>query len=243
MQQPFDPSQAFSLESLVSLITRLDLWSKILYRQEQENILACVELKESEADRLVQEYTAELDRSSSPTRDLLTSLDIRINACLPEALRLYSHHQFSQSIEERYLSLEGSRDSVIYSLIRSTDFALVRELWIRLEEGESSFTDLASQYSEGSESARKGVFGPIQMQHISPPLIPQVLRTLKPGQVHPPFQIGEWFILLRLEELKPAQLDDAMRSALLSETLSEALDSRVADRLNNISPPPLHYSS
>ena len=40
----------------------------------------------------------------------------------------------------------------MYSLIHVRDPALAQELWIRIEEGETGFTEAASQFGEGPEA-------------------------------------------------------------------------------------------
>ena len=50
---------------------------------------------------------------------------------------------------------------MIYSLLRVKDYGLARELWIRLEEDETTFAEAAREFGEGPEADRQGVVGPI----------------------------------------------------------------------------------
>ena len=101
-------------------------------------------------------------------------------------------------------------------------------MWIRLEEGEATFTELASTFGEGPEASKLGVMGPVPLGDVLPSQIASLLRTLKPGEIHPPFQIAEWHIILRLEHLHPARFDDRMREFLLRKKLTEFIDQRVS---------------
>ena len=96
---------------------------------------------------------------------------------------------------------------------------MIQELWLRIEEGEATFADLASRYGHPPESRSRGIIGPIAVGSISPPHFASMLRSLRPGEVHPPLKAGKWSVLLRLEELRPARLDDDMRSFLLKRQL------------------------
>ena len=51
---------------------------------------------------------------------------------------------------------------------------------------------------------------------------------LKDGELSPPIAIGEWHLLLRLEKLTPARLDDEVREQMLQELLDQFLDDRVS---------------
>ena len=132
---------------------------------------------------------------------------------------------------------------MIYSLLRVKDYALARELWIRLEEDETTFAEAARQFGEGPEADRQGVIGPLPIGALQPDLLQDILRTLKAGELSPPLALGEWHLLIRLEKLTPARLDDQVREQMLQESLDQYLDDRVSkikagegDSLD-----PLHY--
>ena len=44
----------------------------------------------------------------------------------------------------------------------------------------------------------------------------------------PPIGVGEWQLLLRLEKLTPARLDEQVREQMLQELLDQFLDDRVS---------------
>ena len=134
------------------------------------------------------------------------------------------------------------RDLVI-SLLRVKDYTLARELWIRLEEDETTFAEAAREFGEGPEADSQGVIGPIPIGLLQPPTLQDTLRGLKAGEMSPPIAVGEWQILLRLEKLTPTRLDDRVREEMLQEALTNFLDDRVrkicagdGDALD-----PLHY--
>ena len=78
---------------------------------------------------------------------------------------------------------------------------------------------------------------------LQPALLQAILRGLKVGELSSPVAVGEWQILLRLEKLTPARLDDQMREQMLQESLDQFLDDRVAKLKNGEgdSLDPLHY--
>ena len=145
----------------------------------------------------------------------------------PEALRRFAAQRFGPGLEDRFLGFKGGRDQVIYSLIRVRDAGLARELWIRLEEGEITFAEAASSHSEGPEASRKGVMGPIEIGTLQPQTLQDLLRALRPGEICSPKILGEWHVLLRLEQLTPARFDDQLRLRMQDEALDEFLAKRV----------------
>ena len=67
-------------------------------------------------------------------------------------------------VEEQFLR-KNDLDTVIYSLLRVKSPGLARELWISLSEGEVTFAELASRFSDGPEAQTKGVIGPCHWFH------------------------------------------------------------------------------
>ena len=205
----------------------MELESTLLRRHLEEQIISIVPLEESWLEeahvnfldgRLLEECLHEKG---------WTSADLELHLRRPEALRRFSHQQFAPGLQDRFLASNGSRDLVIYSLLRVKDYGLAREIWIRLEEDEITFPEAARVFGEGPEADRQGVIGPIPIGALQPVLLQDVLRGLKAGELSPPVGLGEWQLLLRLEKLTPARLDDQVREQMLQESLDEFLDERV----------------
>ena len=78
---------------------------------------------------------------------------------------------------------------------------------------------------------------------LQPEILQDILRSLRPGELSAPRQIGEWFVLMRLEQLKPARFDEVMREQMLQEALSAFIGERVKRLLagQGDSLEPIHY--
>jgi len=79
----------------------------------------------------------------------------------------------------------------------------------RLAAGED-FADLASRYSANTASARKqGLLDPFSADDEEiPAALRQTALTLKPGQVSNIIRVGEWYHLLKLDSVLPAEPRD-----------------------------------
>ena len=234
----------FDLEhkQLISLITRLDLTPALARLQVEDEIARVVPidykwLSEAKATFL-QSETLELALS----RLYFTEDQLDLHLWREKALRIFAQQLFAPLLEEVFLASHGAYDQLIYSLIRVRDPGLARELWIRLEEGEASFAQLAADFGEGPESGRLGIFGPLLFSSITPPQLATMLKTLKPGEIHKPTQLGDWYILLRLERFIPAQFDDSMISMLLDQKLNEYINHRVKLSLTGAQLPPIDFN-
>ncbi len=143
------------------------------------------------------------------------------------ALREFKIEKFKQQtwgnrLESEFLNRRASLDRAIYSVIRHKNPELLQELFFRIYEGEQTFAELASQYSQGIESQTGGMIGPVPLSKL-PIAITEKLRHSLPQQVLPPFAVEEWFVILRLEKFMPAQFDAPNAQVLLNQLFEEFL--------------------
>ncbi|MDY6784435.1 MAG: peptidylprolyl isomerase [Cyanobacteriota bacterium] len=132
----------------------------------------------------------------------------------------FKEKTWGHQLESYFLQRKAQFDKVIYSLLRTKDAGVAQELYCRLLEEEASFEELARDYSQGPEAKTGGKVGPVELSNPHPTLA-KMLAVSEPGQLWPPTRLSEWFVLVRLEESIPAQLDEAMRSQLLNEKFNQ----------------------
>jgi hypothetical protein len=234
-------SQYLHLDEVNGLIRRLELTSTLLRRREEEQIVSIVPLPSGWLEESYASLLLDTPRDKFLQSRGWTDADLALNAARPEALRLFAEQRFGPGLEELFLASRGSYDQVIYSLIRTRDPNLCRELWFRITEDEAHFAELAHTFGEGPESSRNGMIGPIPIGKLVPPHLADSLRRLSPGEVSQPLQMGEWTVLLRLDHLAPARFDATMRASMLEECLNSFLDERVARLLAGQHLEPLTY--
>ena len=235
--------QGLTDEEVLALVRRMDLAPSLLRRHLEEEITRLVNLPVEVQKEAITKFCGDRDQASVLKEKGWTESELQMHVMRPEALRCFAAQRFGPGLEDRFLGFKGGRDQVIYSLIRVRDPGLARELWIRLEEGEITFAEAASTFSEGPEAHRKGVMGPMEIGTLQPQTLQDLLRGLRPGEICSPKVLGEWHVLLRLEQLIPARFDNELRLRMQDEALDEFLAKRVirimageADQLE-----PLYY--
>ncbi|ABB25091.1 conserved hypothetical protein [Synechococcus sp. CC9902] len=210
-----------------NLVRRMQIFPKLVRFQQEELIASQMNIGRDFLDQERQKRLNNLSLDDFLRSSHLKEDDLDICFAREEALLRFAEKQFGPGLEEVFLSSKGAHDQVIYSILRVRDAGLAQELWIRLEENEGPFTELAASFGEGPEASHKGLMGPTAMGSIYPQELAQLLRSLRPGEIHPPRQLGEWLILIRLEVLTPARFDKQMRTFLLHKQLDTFLDARV----------------
>ena len=90
------------------------------------------------------------------------------------------------------------------------------ELFLRINEKEASFNNLAIEYSEGPESKMGGFLPLSPLANIHPELA-RVIQISKSGDIWPPIKIDKWWIIFKMEELQTAKFEDKLISSLALE--------------------------
>jgi parvulin-like peptidyl-prolyl isomerase len=137
------------------------------------------------------------------------------------ALRNFKIEKFKQEtwgskLKSYFLQRKGQLDRAIYSLIRTSDMGIAQEIYFRLSEGEQNFAEIARQYSQGAEAQTGGLIGPVALS-TPHPTIARIISTQPLGIVCPPIQLAQWYVIIRPEQIMPAQLNEPMRQRLINE--------------------------
>jgi parvulin-like peptidyl-prolyl isomerase len=147
-----------------------------------------------------------------------------------EQIQKFKLDTWGNRLESYFMKRKPSLDRVIYSLIRTPDLCLARELYFRIQEGESTFAELARQYSQGPEAYNGGVLGPVPLSQPHP-AIARLLSVSEEGQLWGPCQIADWYVIIRLEKMLPTRLDEAMQQQLLDEQFEQWLQEQIQLKL------------
>ena len=203
-------------------------------------------LEELAIDEAIEEYNCTAEEKQTALLEIcqrhqLTNLEeqqkwmeerglnaIEVEAMATRSLRIqkFKEAKWGKKVRRHFMERKPGLDAVIYSLIRTQDAGLAHELYYRILEGEITFEQCAVTYSQGPEVRTGGRLGPVPLNRPHP-VISKLLSVSQPGQLWPPRPISDWHIIIRLEEIKSAQLDDQTRQALIDELYGAWLQERV----------------
>lgn len=218
---------------IVPLLTKYQMLPKLRQELVIEEAIAPFSCTSEEIAKCHQEFcqqhqlTSEIERQNWLQQQGLTEAQFQELATRKLRIeKLQTATWDNKKLEAYFRQRKPQLDQVIYSLIRLKDADLAREIYFRLLEDEQPFAELARQYSEGTEAATGGLLGPVPLSSPHPQLA-QILTINQPGQLSPPTRIGEWWIIVRLEKLLPAKLDETVKQKLLNELFSTWLQEQL----------------
>ena len=191
------------------------------------------EEKASACQQFYEKYQLTSESERQEWLDLYEMTPEQLEALATRGQRIEKFKQatWGHKLGSYFLRRKKQLDQAVYSLIRVKDMELARELYFRIKEGEQSFAELAREYSQGSEALNSGMQSPVERSKI-PPSLAQMLFVSQPGELWPPTRLGEWVVIVRLEKLIPAQLDEAMRQQLLDELFDRWLQEQLTKLAN-----------
>lgn len=209
-------------EEIPRLLKRYQLMPHFLRGLIIDDAIADVTCSEEEKAKAMEQLMAQYQLTTPETKEAwlksqgLTEEELEEIAARPVAIEKFKQANWSNKVERYFLTRKSSLDKVVYSLIRTKNYNLAQELYYRVSEGEQSFAEVASKYSEGPEAKTGGQLGPVPLSQPHP-AISKILSVSQPGQLWAPRGLAEWSVIIRLEKFIPAQLDEQMRPALINE--------------------------
>ena len=145
-------------------------------------------------------------------RKLLRSIKIQ---------KLYTN-EFKKQAKDYFLQNKNFFDKVTYTLIRISNLHLAKELYLQIEAGEENINDLAEKYSQGDEKFSRGIIGPIPLNQ-GHYLIREKLNNSKEGELIEPFQIDNWWIILKLEKFIKIKYTNDLENNICRDLFEERI--------------------
>jgi parvulin-like peptidyl-prolyl isomerase len=134
-------------------------------------------------------------------------------------LEKFKQATWGHQVEYYFNPRKRELDQVVYSYLETYEFNVAFELYLSLKKGEQRghfFAELVRAFSQGLKSKSGGLIGPVELGTLSPSLA-GLLRSSQSSQLWSPQPFGDGYIIVRLEKLIPAQLNESMRQRLLNE--------------------------
>ena len=163
----------------------------------------------------------------------LTEVELFDKLSEPIRINNYCKLEFGHIVERKFLERKDDLEEVTYSLIRVKDQFLANELFLRVNEKEASFGDIASEFSLGPEKDTKGIVGPISLTK-SHPAVTEVLKGSKIGAVNNPIFVNDVWLILRLESFNKSILNEDMELKMSHELFNDWLNEEANKELNKL---------
>ena len=188
----------------------------------RDSLLSEVELDDDLTNQLCDRFFKRINIDSEDKKlnyfkeNLLNDNDIKAIATSTEKTNKMSLKLFGEKSSEFFEKRKSQLDQYIYSFLKVKNSDLAQELFLKIESNENDFSSVAAEYSEGPEKYKKGLIGPVPFSQINPQ-IREKLTAGEKGIVVEPFEASGFWIIVRLEEILPAEFDQKMKTIMSNE--------------------------
>ena len=229
--------QIITSDDIMPLLVQYQMLPQLAKEIIIDQAIANIECTEEEANIAHQQFYQQQQISSEDQlqawlqKEGMTPAQLKNLILRKLKLEKFKHITWEDQLESYFLKRKAQLDRIVYSLIRTKDAGIAQELYFRIQEKETSFEELARQYSQGAEAQTGGLVGPVEL-NVPHPKISQMLYASQPGQLLPPTRVEEWLIILRLEKFITAQLDQTMKKRLLDERFQDWLKEQLQQQVS-----------
>jgi parvulin-like peptidyl-prolyl isomerase len=219
-------------KEVIPLLTRYQMLPRLLVEIIIDQAIASITCTTEEIDNNYHKFCEKNQLCSETQRKVwleryrMTPEQLKDLATRGLKIEKFKQETWGYKLQSYFFSCKSQLDKVNYSVIWTRDIRLAQELYFRLEAGEQPFAELAREYSQGSEAQSGGFIGPIELSNVQPDLA-KILSISQVGQLWSPIRFGEWVVIVQLEKLIPAQLDEPMRQRLLNELFADWLQEQL----------------
>ena len=230
-------NQVYTAEDLVPLLIEYQMLPKLAQEILTDQVIAEIKCSEEENIRIFEQFCQQNQLTSEEkVQQWLDKQGLnreQLQNLITKKLRIdkYKQKTWGDQVDAHFIKRKSQLDRVVYSLIRVEKPEVAQELYFRIKDNENTFSALAMEYSQGTEAQTGGLIGPVEI-NAPHPKIAQILATCQPGQLVPPTRVGEWIVIIRLENYLSAKLDNPMRQRMLDELfgrwLNEAIQQKVS---------------
>ncbi|MEL6495472.1 MAG: peptidylprolyl isomerase [Cyanobacteria bacterium J06623_7] len=235
-------NQVFTAEDLVPLLTQYQILPKLAQEILTDQVIANVKCTEEEDSQIFNQFCQQNQLGSE--EQIETWLDKQgmnreqLQNLITKKFRIdkYKQETWNDQVDAHFIKRKSQLDRVVYSLIRVEKPEVAQELYFRIKDDRNTFSALAMEYSQGTEAQTGGLIGPVEI-NAPHPKIAQILATCQPGQLVPPTRVGEWIVIVRLENYISAKLDNSMRQRMLDELFNRWLNEAIQQKVSFLSSP------
>lgn len=230
-------NQVYTAEDLVPLLTQYQMLPKLAQEILIDKAIAKIKCTEEENTATYNQFCQQNQLSSEEEVETwLAKQGInreQLQNLITKRLRLdkFKAETWGDQVDAHFIKRKSQLDRVVYSLIRVEKPEVAQELYFRIKDDENTFSALAMEYSQGTEAQTGGLIGPVEI-NAPHPKIAQILATCQPGQLIPPTRVGEWIVIVRLENYISAKLDEPMRQRMLDELFREWLNKTTKEKVS-----------
>lgn len=166
-------------------------------------------------------------------KNLMDNEDLKRLSTIKHKSNQISLNLFGIKSEEVFNKKKEDLDKYRYSLIQVKDPDLAQELYLKLESKENEFSEIEAEHSIALEKNKKEFNDAVPLMRIHP-LIRKILKSSELGIINEPVNLGEFWVIIRLDEIIQAEFNEKMKETLSKELFEIFLERMTQEIIDEI---------
>lgn len=228
-------NQTITAWDIIPRLARYQMLPQLIKESILDEAIATIECTPEETTNAIQAFCQQHKLVTPAQRQEWASLqgmepgDLAEVATRRLKIEKFKQQRWGDVVKSHFLQRKAQLDKVSFSIIRVSDKDLAQELYFRIQDKEQSFAELAQQYSQGTEANLGGVVAPLELGTL-PPAFAQLLQNRQPGDLLPPFPMGDSIVIIQINQVIPASLNAMTSQRLLNELFQTWLQKQIKER-------------
>ena len=214
--------RTITAEEIIPLLNKYGMLSRLASEDIIDRAIAEVECTPQEmaiASKLLQHQQSNQNASGN------IALAIR-----KLKLEKFKQNTFGDCLAAYFVRRKKQLDRVTYSIIKTKQKEVIREVHFRLIEGEQNFAELTEELTQEGSGNPLVEFEAVNSAELGilPSAIAQQLSTMKTGTISAPILVENYYLILRLDRYVSANCDRPMQKRLLDELFERWMQQQLA---------------
>ena len=232
--------EIFSIsDSNLELLRKQTFLKPLIKTMIRDKLIEKINLDEGLNTKLSEEFFKSRNIQKSENQEafmknnLIDNEDLKRLSTIKYKSNQISLNLFGNKSEEVFNKKKEDLDQYRYSIIQVKDPDLAQELYLKLESKENGFSELEAEHSIILDKNKKGFNDAVPLMRIHP-LIRKILKSSEIGIINEPVNLGEFWVIIRLDEIIQAEFNEKMKETLskeLFEIFLERLTQEIIDEI------------
>ena len=232
--------EIFSIsDSNLELLRKQTFLKPLIKTMIRDKLIEKINLDEGLNTKLSEEFFKSRNIQKSENQEafmknnLIDNEDLKRLSTIKYKSNQISLNLFGNKSEEVFNKKKEDLDQYRYSIIQVKDPDLAQELYLKLESNENEFSELEAEHSIILDKNKKGFNDAVPLMRIHP-LIRKILKSSEIGIINEPVNLGEFWVIIRLDEIIQAEFNEKMKETLskeLFEIFLERLTQEIIDEI------------
>ena len=232
--------EIFSIsDSNLELLRKQTFLKPLIKTMIRDKLIEKINLDESLNTKLSEEFFKSRNIQKTENQEafmknnLIDNEDLKRLSTIKYKSNQISLNLFGNKSEEVFNKKKEDLDQYRYSIIQVKDPDLAQELYLKLESKENGFSELEAEHSIILDKNKKGFNDAVPLMRIHP-LIRKILKSSEIGIINEPVNLGEFWVIIRLDEIIQAEFNEKMKETLskeLFEIFLERLTQEIIDEI------------